>query len=276
MTDENQTDAYRTFEILTRFREPLITDMIHSLPVKAGSIGLDIGCGIGYITKILGEKAGPDGRITGLDYSSDFIKLAGRNTPQTNIRYQQGDVNRLAFAPDSFDWIWSMDTIWAGPKQFGCPTENPDPILKKLHQIVKPGGSVFLSFWTSQKLLPGYPLLEARLNGTTPANAPYLETMKPEEHVLNAKGWLSRANFKNITAKTFLHNIDAPLSDNSRAALSIFFRMLWGKAESEVSPEDWEAFNRICSPDSDAFILNSPDYYGFYTYTLFKGQKPDG
>jgi len=275
MNDENQDQMndYSTFEILTKFREPLINRIINSLNIKPGSKGIDIGCGIGYITKILSTKTGHEGKIVGLDYSEDFIEFAKKNAQQKNMEFHQGDINCLNYKRDSFDWIWSMDTIWAGPEEFGCPADNPDQILNKFHQILKPGGMVYLVFWSSQKLLPGYPLLEARLNAATSANAPYLNNMNPDNHILNGRTWLSKANFENIEAKTFLSDIAAPLSENSKNALKTLFQMFWGNSEREVSPEDWVKFNAICSPNSDEFILNSPAYYGFYTYTLFQGQR---
>jgi hypothetical protein len=49
--------------------------------------------------------------------------------------------------------------------------------------------------------------------------------------------------------------------------------MLWDNSESEVSKDDWEKFNEHCLPSSDKSILNDPEYYGFYVYTLFQGTK---
>jgi demethylmenaquinone methyltransferase/2-methoxy-6-polyprenyl-1,4-benzoquinol methylase len=268
-----QMNDYNTFEYLTRFREPLIDTIINSLGIKPGSKGIDIGCGIGYVTNMLGTRVGHDGHIIGLDFSEDFIEYAKKNVKHNSIEFLHGDVNYLDFKQNSFDWIWSMDTIWAGPEEFGCPAEKPDQILNKLHQILKPGGMIYLVFWSSQKLLPGYPLLEARLNASTSANAPYLNNMNPDNHILNGKKWLSKANFKKIDAKTFLGDITAPLDENDKKALKTLFQMFWGSSEKEVSREDWEKFNAIRTPGSNQFILSSPDYYGFYTYTLFQGEK---
>jgi ubiquinone/menaquinone biosynthesis C-methylase UbiE len=273
MNDENQMTGYKTFENLTRFREPLIDNILNLLDIEAGSKGIDIGCGIGRITKMLGNKTGANGKIIGLDFSKDLINYAKDRTEQKNIEYLQGDVNDLNIDPNSFDWIWSMDTIWTGPEEFGCPAKEPDQILKKLHHILKPGGMIYLVFWSSQKLLAGYPLLEARLNASPSANAPYLNDMNPLTHILCGKRWLSNANFNNIVAKSFIGDIEAPLNENDKKALTTLFQMFWGNSEKDVSMADWEKFNTICSPNSNEFILNSPDYYGFYTYSLFQGEK---
>ena len=36
----------------------------------------------------------------------------------------------------------------------------------------------------------------------------------------------------------------------------------------------WAEFQRLCQPDSPDFILNLPDYYAFFTYTMFYGKVP--
>jgi demethylmenaquinone methyltransferase/2-methoxy-6-polyprenyl-1,4-benzoquinol methylase len=262
-----------TYEILTKFREPLIEKVIGALDILPDSKGVDIGCGIGRITKLLANNIGVTEKLIGLDFSQDMIDYANKNSTQEYIEFIQGDINNLKFSSNSFDWIWSMDTVWIGPKVFGCPAEEPDEILNQFYQILKPGGNIFLVFWTAQKLLPGYPLLEARLNASTSANAPYLEKMKQDDHILKCKKWLTKANFENIEVKTFVGDVVSPLSENDKNALSTFFKMFWGNSENEISKADWKKFNQICSPNSNEFILNSPDYYGFYTYTLFKAKK---
>jgi demethylmenaquinone methyltransferase/2-methoxy-6-polyprenyl-1,4-benzoquinol methylase len=62
------------------------------------------------------------------------------------------------------------------------------------------------------------------------------------------------------------------LRDEIRSALTALFDMRWGEAESEVSPKDWKLYKRLCQPGSKDFILNLPDYYAFFTYSLFCGK----
>lgn len=266
-------NEYDIYENLTRFREPLIEKIIKSLNINPDSKGIDIGCGIGRIANLLSNKIGLIKELIGLDFSDDMINYAKKNSEKENIKFIQGDVNNLKFTSNSFDWIWSMDTIWIGPEEFGCPAKSPDHILNQLYKILKPGGKIYLLFWSSQKFLPGYPLLEARLNATTSANAPYLKNMNPDNHILYGQKWLSKAKFENIKVKSFVGDIVGPLSEKDKTVLTTFFQMLWGNSENEVSKEDWDRFNEYCSPTSDIFILNNPDYYGFYIYTLFQGIK---
>jgi demethylmenaquinone methyltransferase/2-methoxy-6-polyprenyl-1,4-benzoquinol methylase len=57
-----------------------------------------------------------------------------------------------------------------------------------------------------------------------------------------------------------------------RAALVDLFEMRWGGAQAEMSREDWAEYQRLCRPQSPDFIGDRPDYYAFFTESLFYGQ----
>jgi len=272
-TIQNYETEISTYECLSKFGEPLLNSIIKSLSIPAESHGLDAGCGIGFVTKLLAKTVRENGHVIGLDLSKDFIHYAKNNNQTNNIQFIEGNVNSLQFDDNSFDWVWSKDTVWPGQIKLGCPSEDPIKIIKEFNRVIKPGGCIFLLFWSSQKLLAGYPILEARLNTTSSATAPFIKGMKPTNHILNARYWLQKADFNDILVNTYLGDIIAPFSENDRNALNILFQMFWGESESEVSERDWKDFKRLCDETSNDYILNNQYYYGFYTYTLFKGTK---
>ena len=264
-----------THKTMYYLREPAIRAAIQRLSLPIGSCGLDAGCGIGLITQLLSKAILPAGHVTGLDLSPEYLNYAKDNIELNlteQIYFQEGDVNKLPFDNDSFDWVWSIDTIWPGPKEVGCPSEDPLSMVKELVRVVKPGGIVAILFWSSQKLLPGYPLLEARLNTTSQATAPFRNGMTPEQHALRGLTWLREIGLLELKAHTFVADVFAPLNDNFLNALTITFQMFWGDVQKEVSREDWVEYNRLCQPESPDFILNHPDYYAFLTYTMFYGK----
>jgi hypothetical protein len=53
------------------------------------------------------------------------------------------------------------------------------------------------------------------------------------------------------------------------------FAMLWGTPQPEVTPADWAEYQRLCQPGSPDCILNPPDYYAFFTYSMFHGKVPE-
>jgi demethylmenaquinone methyltransferase/2-methoxy-6-polyprenyl-1,4-benzoquinol methylase len=82
---------------------------------------------------------------------------------------------------------------------------------------------------------------------------------------------LRRLGLEKVQARTFIGEIQAPLSQDLRTALSSLFEMLWGMPQPEASAEDVSEYKRLCTPGSPDFILDIPDYYAFFTYSLFQG-----
>jgi ubiquinone/menaquinone biosynthesis C-methylase UbiE len=257
---------------------PAIRSAIQALELDAGSRGLDVGCGVGTHTRWLAEAVVPNGQVTGLDLSTECLararKAAAKSELAARVSFRHGDMSDLPFSDDSFDWAWSADTLWIGPPGQELPARDPLSILRELSRVVRPGGTIALVFWSSQRLLPGYPLLEARLNATYAANYPYTDAARPELHILRALGWLQEAGLEDPTAHTFVADVHAPLEEVARKALLGSFQMLWRNAEGEVSSQDWAAFRRLCQPGSRDLILDLPDYYAFISYSLFHGRVP--
>jgi len=253
-------------------REPLLRDVIRALELPTGSRGLDVGCGIGQPSLLLAEAVGPAGQVTGFDQSLEFLlqaeELVKRSGFSNQISFRQGDVHHLPFDDEEFDWIWSVDCV-------GYPgVGDPLPLVRELARVVKPGGKLALLTWTSQKLLPGYLLLESRLNVTSATIVQHLKAKKPESNFMRALGWFRDAGLEDVRARTFIGEVCAPLNEDIKTALVCFFQMLWGEPLSGISEEDWKEYERLCLPESSDFILNAPDYYGFFTYTMFQGRIP--
>jgi demethylmenaquinone methyltransferase/2-methoxy-6-polyprenyl-1,4-benzoquinol methylase len=131
---------------------------------------------------------------------------------------------------------------------------------------------VIILAWSSQQLLPGYPVLEAHLNATSSGIAPFARGMIPELHFSRMAGWFRRAGMDGVTALTFAGDVCAPLSDEIRSALAALIEMRWVDVGAELSEEDLAEFQRLCLAESPEFILDLPDYYAFYTYSMFRGR----
>ena len=268
----NSTDLYiqRLLES-NPLRAPLLWSIIQSLHLPRGSRGLDAGCGIGLQCQLLLEAVGTDGHIVGLDILSELLSYGTRMIEQAGlagqIMFRQGDISQLPFEEDSFDWAWSADCI-------GYPAGTLSPLLDELMRVVRPGGCIYLLGWSSQQLLPGYPILEAKLNGTCSGYLPYLKDKPPEQNFMRALETFQASRLEDIKAQTFVADVCAPLTAEDKLALTSLFEMLWGMPQPEVSSTDWQEYQRLCRLDSPDFLLNLPAYYGFFTYTLFCGQVP--
>jgi len=95
---------------------------------------LDVGCGTGFATEALAHESD---HVCGLDQSPDQLARAyekfGRRGP---VRFHMGDAERLPFADDSFDVVWSAGSIEYWP--------NPVTALRELRRVGRPGGQVLV------------------------------------------------------------------------------------------------------------------------------------
>lgn len=252
-------------------RRPYILDAIEFLRLPVGSSGLDAGCGIGLQTMLLADAVGRDGHVTGLDISQAFLArgkdIAQKAGYEREIDFKQGDIYGLPFEDDSFDWIWSADCA-------GYQTRKPVPLIRELARVVRPGGIVSILVWSSQQLLPGYPLLEAHLNATASGIAPFTSGMAPEMHYLRALGWFESAGLEQPLAHSFVGEFQAPLEEEVRTALLGLIEMRWPDVKSDLAPEERELFERLTRPGSPECIVDVPGYYAFFTETLFCGRVP--
>lgn len=252
--------------------EPALRSAVQALQLPSGSRGLDAGCGIGLQALLLKEAVGLTGYVDGLDLSFAFLlhaeKIVENSASLERIFFCNGDVGKLPFKDDVFDWAWSSDCV-------GYASMEPLPLLEELKRVVKPGGRVALIAWSSEKLLPGYPLLEARLGTTSSGLAPFVQKMRPELHFLRTLGWLRAAGLEETAAQTFAGDAYAPLTDDLYRALVALFQMRWQGVESELSPGDREDYRHLCLPESPDFILNNRDYYALFTFSMFTGRVPE-
>jgi len=261
------TNSYIQSLLVTNpIRKTILPQMVRALRLPEGSQGLDAGCGIGHQCLLLAEEIGPAGHVTGLDISAGMLDY-GREMVETaklseRIFFQQGDVTNLPFDNHAFDWIWSVDCA-------GLVSTEPLSSLSELVRVVKPGGIVAIAAWSSEKLLPGHPRLEARLGATSAGIAPFVQEAKPEWHFLRALGWFNELKLRDIKARIFADNVHAPLNNEIRNALVELFRQRWPDMATELSDDELAEFQRLCLPESPDFILNLPEYYAFFTYTMF-------
>ncbi len=256
-----------------QLRASTIRDAVEWLGLPAGSRGVDAGCGIGSHTTILAETVGVGGWVVGIDISQELVRHARRSAEEAGFAdrtvFQVADLRDLPFKAAAFDWLWSVDCA-------GYPVTTHDPVgfLRRLRRVLKPGGMLAIAFWSSQVLLPGYPSLEARLNATPAGIAPYTRKTEPGQHHLRALGWLRAAGLEGSEARTFIGEVRSPLTPDERSALCSLFEMRWDDPRSEITMGEWDLYRCLTSPGSNGFLPDSADYYGFFTYTMFRGTVP--
>ena len=250
-------------------RGTMIRAAVKSLRLPAGSRGVDVACGIGSHTLLLAEAVGTGGHVTGIDISTPFLEAARKRVRELgladSVDFIEADLSAIPCGDGHFDWLWCAD----------CTTpiaENPASSIGEFMRVVKPGGTIAILIWSSQQILPGYPELEAKLNATSKGVAPYRAGQPPGQHHMRALAWLRSAGLKDCRADTFVQTVHGPLGDDLKESLALLFEMRWGGLGDEIPEQDRAEFKRLCGPDSPEFIANDPDYYAFFTYSMFSGR----
>ncbi|PSQ29853.1 SAM-dependent methyltransferase [Halobacteriales archaeon SW_6_65_46] len=140
---ENKSRArvfYRYFSTLYDTVNPFIWNeqmrdqALEWFGVESGDRVLDVGCGTGFATEGL---LGYTDDVYALDQSDGQLSKAfakfGRDG---DVRFYRGDAERLPFADDSFDALWSSGSIEYWP--------NPVAALREFRRVTKPGGTVLV------------------------------------------------------------------------------------------------------------------------------------
>jgi ubiquinone/menaquinone biosynthesis C-methylase UbiE len=108
-------------------------DRILALVVPAGRAltALDAGCGTGFLSF---ELASRGHRVTGVDFAPAMIAQARGKAAEHGIavRFEEGDVEHLPFAPASFDLVISRHVLWTLP--------HPEAAVNEWIRVLRPGG----------------------------------------------------------------------------------------------------------------------------------------
>jgi ubiquinone/menaquinone biosynthesis C-methylase UbiE len=99
---------------------------------------LELGCGRGEFAVWLAFTI-PNVRVTGVDFSTSAIAIARRRAADksNSVRFIVGDVQSLAFADNSFDWIVSCECLEHLPQ--------PQMMTQEMFRVLKPGGRFCLT-----------------------------------------------------------------------------------------------------------------------------------
>lgn len=126
------------------------SDTMKIMNVLPGTKALDVCCGTGDWTIALADAVGPTGKVFGLDFSQNMLKVGMDKVEKLKLEQVtliHGNAMELPFPDDSFDYV----TIGFGLRNV------PDylQVLKEMYRVLKPGG-VAVCLETSQPTLLGY------------------------------------------------------------------------------------------------------------------------
>jgi ubiquinone/menaquinone biosynthesis C-methylase UbiE len=114
---------------------PVGEQAIDLMNIPADARVLDVGCGSGWATRLMAEKA-QDGRVVGIDISDEMIRLARESSASfSNVEFQIASAEKLPFDDAQFTHAFSMESLYYYADIPGA--------LKEIRRVLSRGGFFF-------------------------------------------------------------------------------------------------------------------------------------
>jgi SAM-dependent methyltransferase len=111
---------------------PIGEQAIELLKIPQSARVLDIGCGSGWATRLMAEKA-TVGHVTGIDISDEMIRIARESSASfTNLEFRVATAEKLPFENGYFTHAFSMESLYY--------YADMPAALREIQRVLKPGG----------------------------------------------------------------------------------------------------------------------------------------
>jgi ubiquinone/menaquinone biosynthesis C-methylase UbiE len=136
-------DRVRLNEVITRIafggrRRGVYTRITELSGARPGDRVLDVGCGGGYLARLLSAAVAPGGQVTGLDTSAPAIGYA-RKRAAANCSFAVGQAQDLPWPDRSFDVVTS--TLAA----HHIPAVVRQDAFGEMYRVLRPGGALLVA-----------------------------------------------------------------------------------------------------------------------------------
>jgi ubiquinone/menaquinone biosynthesis C-methylase UbiE len=121
--------------------------IIQGAGVQPGQTVLEVGCGRGFFTVLLGETLGQEGRLYALDVTQvavDYVTRKVEAAGLSNVRVFKANALDSGLPDGTMDLVLLFGVI-------PSPTLPLSRLLPEMHRVLKPGGG--LAVWTA---VPGW------------------------------------------------------------------------------------------------------------------------
>lgn len=114
--------------------------LVDAAGVRRGQRALDVGCGTGYLARLLARAVGPSGQVVGIDPSREMIEYAtGKAGGTGNLRFQVGTAEALDLPSELFDVVVTSLMLHHLPEDLRVPA------LREMYRVLRPGGTLVVA-----------------------------------------------------------------------------------------------------------------------------------
>jgi ubiquinone/menaquinone biosynthesis C-methylase UbiE len=114
---------------------PKTRSLVRERVAKEGRLGnlAEFGCGTGYYTQMLAEKAHS---VVATDISPGMLEIAKQRTAATNVRFQTEDCQKASLPESAFDTAFISLVLHF---------TEPEKTLAEMYRILKMGGTLIIA-----------------------------------------------------------------------------------------------------------------------------------
>jgi ubiquinone/menaquinone biosynthesis C-methylase UbiE len=145
--------------LLHRVMEPGTSRALAAAGLGKGMTAVDVGCGIGTVTRQMGDIVGSSGRVNGVDAAEEQIEVARRESRSyERIGYTVATAYDTRLPKAAYDFAYARFVL--------CHLERPLDALIEMLSLLKPGGRLLCED------------IEASSLASVPPTDPYLATAR--------------------------------------------------------------------------------------------------
>ncbi|MCB0108557.1 MAG: methyltransferase domain-containing protein [Caldilineaceae bacterium] len=130
---DNAPALYERYLVPTLFT-PWAQDLLATANLRPGERVLDVACGTGSVTRLIGPQIGPQGQLTALDLNAEMLKAAQTYVKPTAppIRWLHADVVEMPVADGDVDVVLCQQSFQFFRDKLGA--------LQEIRRVLAPGG----------------------------------------------------------------------------------------------------------------------------------------